>query len=431
MKRLSGIRLPFLKKTEAKPIEPLPLPRYVRIPMLMHTGDPCVPCVNTEDSVTIGQCIGEPSSEFAAPIHASVSGKVSRISDITLTNGETVPCVEILADKEQLLSENCVPPQTETKDDFITAVRASGCVGLSGAGIPTYLKLRAADSFDMLIVNGAECDPCLTSDNRQMSEAPQEVVEGIELILRMMKIKEARVGIMSDNYTALKSMSDACKDHKAIRICPLPPVYPQGSEKVLVFHTCGRIIEENQTAADQKVLVLNVSTCAFLHQYFQTGIPLIERVVTVTGNAVKRSGNIRVPIGTPVMNLLEYTACDLEGMKTLLSGGIMMGECLNDLDYPVLRQQNGLIAMRKMKKPERSACIRCGACMKACPMNLMPMKLEEAYIRQDLDALQKYRVSLCMNCGSCSYVCPAHRPLAETNQLSKTMLPVSRKGDND
>ena len=431
MKRLSGVQLPFRKSTETMPIEPLPLPRKVRIPMLMHKGEPCVPCVHAGDPVTVGQCIGTAESDNAAPIHASVSGTVTEVTEITLTNGTTVPCVEIRSDREQILCPDCCPPMLETREDLITAVRNSGCVGLSGAGIPTHKKLSAAEDFDMLIVNGAECDPYLTADSRQMSEAPQEVIGGIELILRLMNIPEARIGIMADKFTALKAMTDACEDHGAIRVCPLPTLYPQGAEKVLVFHTCGRIIEENQTAADQKVLVLNVSTCAFLYQYSQNGIPLIDRVVTVSGNAVKHAGNIRVPIGTPVMDLLEYTSCDLEGMKMLLSGGIMMGECLTSLDYPVLRQQNGLIALRKRKVPVRTACIRCGACMKACPMNLMPMMLEDAYIRQDLEALRKYRVSLCINCGSCSYVCPAHRPLAASNQLSKAMLPKPAKGDAD
>ena len=352
-----------------------------------------------------------------------------QVTEITLTDGKTVPCVEIRAEREQVLCPDCHPPQLETKEDLIEAARLSGCVGLSGAGIPTHLKLSAAEKYDLLIVNAAECDPALTADSRLMSESPQDVIGGIELILRLMNIREARIGIMDDKLTALKAMADACEGHHAVRLCPIPAMYPQGAEKVLVFHTCGRIIEENQTAADQKVLVLNVSTCAFLYQYSQTGIPLIERVVTVTGNAVRHPSNIAVPIGTPVMDVLDYAGCDLEGMKVLLSGGMMMGECLTDLDYPVMRQQNGLIAMRKMKFPARSACIRCGACMRACPMNLMPLRLEEAYIRQDLKMLRKYRVTLCMNCGCCTYVCPAHRPLAETNQRAKAILPESRKGD--
>ncbi len=429
MKRLSGIKLPFRKKTETKPIEPLPLPRRVRLPMLMHCGVPCVPAVQAGDFVTVGQCIGTAESPEAAPIHASVSGEVTAVSEITLTDGHTVPCVEIRAEREQVLCPDCRPPELASREALIEAARLSGCVGLSGAGIPTHRKLAACEQFDLLIVNGAECDPALTADSRLMSESPQDVVEGAAMILRLLNIREARIGIMQDKLTALKAMADACEGHDNIRLYPLPAIYPQGAEKVLVFHTCGRIIEENQTAADQKVLVLNAATCAFLYQYSQTGIPLIERVVTVSGNAVRHPANIAVPIGTPVMDVLEYAGCDLEGMKVLVSGGMMMGECLNDLDYPIMRQQNGLIAMRKLKIPERSACIRCGACMRACPMNLMPLKLEEAYIRQDLDMLRKYRVTLCMNCGCCNYVCPAHRPLAETNRMAKAILPENRKGD--
>ena len=429
MKRLNGIRLPFRKDTELKPAEPIKLPKNVRIPMKMHAGIACTPIVAVGDSVFVGQMIGDSDAKESAPIHSSVSGTVTAISEIRLPDGEIVPCVEIKADGKQILDSSCHAPKFENKEAFIAAVRQSGCVGMSGAGVPTHLKLAADDNFEMLIVNGAECDPYLSADSRLMVEAAEDVLGGIRLVMEQLQIPEARIGIMRDKPVALKAISDACAEEKNITVCALPAMYPQGAEKVVIFHTCGRIVSEHQTAADQHVLVLNVSTLAFLCQYAKTGIPLIERVVTVSGTAVRYPCNLRVPVGTPAMNLLEDASCDLEALKTLICGGMMMGDCLNDLNFPVLRQQNGLIAMRSMKQPERTACIRCGRCMRACPMNLMPMKLEEAYLRQDLDLLRKYRVSLCMDCGACSYVCPAHRPLAETNLLAKEMLPELQKGD--
>ena len=373
--------------------------------------------------MTVGQCIGMSGNDQSAPIHASVSGKVSAILDYRTLSGETVPCIEIRPDDEQILSDSCVPPVLETRDDLITAAKASGCVGFSGSGDLTFRKLAAVKKPKMLIVNGAECEQYLSADNRLMIENPEDAVGGIRLIMKLLKIKEARIGIQTDKPFAIRKMNEAIAGEKGITVCPLPPVYPQGAEKVLVYHTCGVVIPADQTAADQDILVLNVSTCAFLYQYAQTGIPLVERVVTVDGDAVGKPCNLRVPVGTPVRELLEYAACHTDRVKTLLCGGPMMGIVLDTEEACVVKQQNGLTALRRTKANIReSACIRCGRCMRACPMNLMPMELNDAYQRKDPAALQAGHVALCMDCGCCSYVCPAHRQLAEKNQLAKLLL---------
>ena len=429
MKRLNGITLPFRKITDMKPIQPIGTPRYVRLPMLMHKGTPCVPAVSAGEHVAVGQLIGRAEQDTAAPIHASISGTVTAITEYQTENGVSVPCAEIRADRDQVLSDTCKPPQASTKEEFIEAIRASGCVGLSGAGVPTAQKLAACDAYSILIVNGAECDPSLSADCRLMTETPQDILDGIEWVTKMLKIKEVRIGIMKNKTAAVKTMADLCSNQKGISVCPLPAVYPQGAEKVVVFHTCGRIIPENRTAAEEGILVLNVSTCAFIAQYMKTGIPLIERTVTVSGSAVRKPGNYRVPIGTPVNSLLDAAGCELEAVNMLLNGGMMMGTPITDLNAPVMRQQNGLIALKKYRSPKKTPCIRCGRCMQACPMGLMPMKLEEAYQKQDLQALRKLHVSLCMNCGCCSYICPAHRPLAATNQLAKGILPELAEGE--
>ena len=423
MKRLNGIRLPRKKRTEEKPIKPIPLPALVRIPMLMHAGTPCTPAVRVGDAVTVGQCIGISKDENSVPVHASVSGTVSAITDYQTISGETVPCIEIRSDGEQILCDACEPPKLETRDDLIAAAKASGCVGLSGAGDLTFQKLAAVKKPRMLIVNGAECEQYLSADSRLMIESPVDAVGGIVLLMKLLKIKEARIGIQTDKPLAIQKMTEACSEQKGITVCPLPPVYPQGAEKVLVFHTCGIVIPEDQTPADQDILVLNINTCAFLYQYAQTGIPLVERVVTVDGDLVDKPCNLRVPVGTPVKELLEYAACHTERVRTLLCGGPMMGAVLDMTEACIVRQQNGLTALRRMKTSRyETACIRCGRCMEVCPMHLMPMELNAAYQRKDPAALQAGHVGLCMNCGCCSYVCPAHRQLAEKNQLAKLLL---------
>ena len=423
MKRLNGIRLPRKKRTEEKPIKPIPLPALVRIPMLMHTGTPCTPAVRAGDYVTVGQCIGKAPDENSVPIHASVSGTVSALTEYCTVTGETVPCVEISTDGEQILCDTCTPPVLESRDDLIAAAKASGCVGLSGSGDLTFQKLAAVKKPQILIVNGAECEQYLSADSRLMSETPEQAVGGIVLLMKLLKIKDARIGIQTDKPLAIQRMTEACNEQKGITVCPLPPVYPQGAEKVLIYHTCGIVVPENQTAADMGILVLNVSTCAFLYQYTQTGIPLVERVVTVDGDTIDKPCNLRVPIGTPVRDLLEYAACHTDRVRTLLCGGPMMGMLLDSQEASVVRQQNGLTAMRRAKSSVReSACIRCGRCMDACPMNLMPMELNDAYQRRDPAALQELHLRLCMDCGCCSYVCPAHRQLAEKNQQAKLLL---------
>ena len=421
MKRLNGIHLPGKRRTDDKQITPLPLPEAVRIPMLMHSGSPCVPIVKAGDHVDVGQLIGRAEAKDAVPIHASISGTVRCISSYDLPDGETVPCIEIESDEEQLLAGTCLPPVLTTRQDLVEAARESGCVGLGGDGSLTWQKLDTDVPVRMLIVNGAECETKLSADGRLMIESPEDIISGIELIMKLLKIKETRIGVRRDRPAAIQQLVNASAGKKGITVCPLPPAYPQGAEKVLVFHTSGIVITENQTPESLGILVLNVSTCAFLYQYSQTGIPLVERVVTVDGDAVANPCNLRVPIGTPVTDLLDYAACETEKLRQLLCGGEMMGECISQR-ASVVKTQNGLIASKTVRTYQKSACIRCGRCMEACPLDLIPAELDRAYHQRNVKKLKELRVELCMNCGCCTYVCPAKRPLAETNQLAKALL---------
>ena len=428
MKRLNGIRLPMKRRAQEKQITALPLPKLVRIPMLMHMGDACVPTVKPDEYVYVGQMIGKPESDAAVPVHASVSGTVSVISEYEMPDGTSVPCVEIVPDGQQVIHPDCQPPKIANKQDLIDAARNSGCVGLGGSGDLTYQKLSRAEKPAVLVLNGAECETCLASDLRTMLENAEQILGGAALIQKIMKIKDVRIGVQSDQPAAIRLLKEAAEQYKGISVCPLPPVYPQGEKRVLIYHTTGIVVPENKEPEEVGVLVLNVSTCAFLYQYSQTGIPLVERIVTVDGNAVPKACNLQVPIGTPVIDLLLYASCELDLVKQIWCGGAMMGTSYPAFRASVTKQQNGLIALKNPKKERTSGdCIRCGKCMRACPMNLIPTELDRAYADRDIRKLTELHAGICMNCGCCTYICPAKRPLAENIQHAKALLSNTRK----
>ena len=423
MKRLNGIRLPKSKRAQTKQITALPLPALIRIPMLMHIGEPCIPIVQPDEYVYAGQEIGRAEGDTAVPIHSSVSGTVSQISDYSLPDGRDVPCIEIVPDGLQVLHPDCVPPKITNKQELADAARNSGCVGLGGSGDLTYQKFCRQEKMTALVLNGAECERFLSSDLRQMLENAEQIIAGAAMIQKIMKIKEVLIGVQSNQPAAIQALTQAAEAYPSISVCPLPPVYPQGEKKVLVYHTTGMIVPEGKEPEDIGILVLNVSTCAFLYQYSQTGIPLIERVITVDGNAVPKACNLQVLIGTPITDILNHVSCELDNVKQIYSGGAMMGVSYPSLQASAVKPQNGLIAMKNVPVQKTiSDCIRCGKCLRVCPMHLLPMELDRAYQLRDIRMLTELHAGLCMNCGCCSYICPANRPLADTIRMAKTLL---------
>lgn len=431
MKRLNGVHLSHRKHTEDHLTELFPTPKSVQIPMQMHIGAPCKPLVKIGDYVTVGQKIGEPLGEFSVPIHSSVSGTVTEIVDFRAPNGSLIPSLVIVSDGEQAFCPDLAPPKIHSKEDLAAAARESGCVGLGGAGFPTHIKLAAKQPIDTLVINAAECEPFITSDCRQIMEFPEDIIQGIQLVMKHLHIKSCRIGIEENKPAAIKRLADCCRNLEHIEVRVLPALYPQGAEKVIVYHTTGRIVPEGKLTADVGVLVLNVSTCAFLYQYTQTGIPLTQRRVTVDGDAVGRPCNLMVHIGTSIRDILAYAQYDPDQVKQLMLGGPMMGVSLPSPDMPLCKQHNAVLAFTKTKQIIPTACIRCGKCMDACPMNLMPMELERAYRAKDSGALEEYRLHLCISCGCCSFVCPAKRPLTESMLLAKNfLLDSAKKGES-
>ena len=422
--KIGGVRLPHHKSTENNATADFPLPKKLILPMAQCMGAPCTPLVKKGDEVTVGMKIGDSNKPMSVPVHSPASGKVSEITDWRLSNGSCCKAVIIETDGLQTLCPDIKPPVVTDRKSFLEAVRESGCCGLGGAGFPTHIKLGfdpEKTPIDTLLVNGAECEPYITSDYREFIESPEDVIDGISYIMKMLEIPSCKIGIEANKPKAIADMKKRTAEKKNIEVVSLPSTYPQGAEKVLIYTATGRIVAEGELPAHQGVIVMNVSTIAFLIRYFRTGMPLISKRLTIDGTAVtKNSGNYRVLVGTPASELLEY--CGAIECDKVLYGGPMMGMALDIADRPVIKVNNAILAFKDIPERKTTSCIRCGRCVRACPVKLMPVSLESAYDRGDIYELERLKVRLCINCGCCSYVCPANRRLAEKNQLAKGLL---------
>lgn len=423
MKKLNGIRLSHRKGTAASQTVRLPLPEKVTIPMLMNMGAPCTPLVKLNDTVKAGQKIGDTDAFMSVPVHSSVSGKVTAITDMKLANGNVCKAVTIETDGLQTVSEEVVTPDIRSREEFVKAVRESGVAGLGGAGFPTHIKLSPKTPVDTLIINAAECEPYITSDHRLMLENPDSIIDGILTVMKYLEIEKAIIGIEDNKSDAISLINEKISSHPEISVTTLPSSYPQGAEKVLIYNATGRIVMEGQLPSDTGTIVMNVSTAAQISHYMKTGIPLTERRITVDGDIIEKPCNVLAPIGTPFSEILKFAGCDTERLKKLIAGGPMMGSCVFDMETPVVKGTNAILAFERYSEPVTTSCIRCGRCVKACPFSLMPTEMEKAYHKRDVESLKALKVNLCMNCGCCTYACPAGRKLAETNQLAKALIP--------
>ena len=425
MNKLNGIHLAHNKGTKKCETIDFPLPKSVIIPMSQHMGAPCDSLVKKGDEVTVGQKIGDSGAFMSAPIHSSVSGKVTDITDYLLPNGSVCKAVVIETDGNQTVCPDLRPPVINDRQSLIAAVRDCGLTGLGGAGFPTHVKLNydpAKTPVDTLVINAAECEPYITSDYRELMENPNDIIEGILLVQKYMGIPMCKICIENNKPDAIELMKKKTAEIGSIDIVTLPAEYPQGAEKVIVYSATGRIVAEGELPSHQGVMVMNVSTVSHIYRYSQDGIPLVKRRITFDGDAVtENKGNYFVPIGTRVSELLAHGKA--EDAKKILYGGPMMGMCLFDTEQPVTKTTNAILAFRNGESPKTTACIRCGKCVRTCPFGLMPLMIEKAYNAKDVEELKTLKVMLCMNCGCCSYACPAHRPLAEINQLAKSLIP--------
>ncbi len=423
-----GLHMAHHKNTAATESVTLPMPEKVYIPMQMHIGAPCIPCVAVGDTVRVGDKIGDSDALVSAPIHASVSGSVSGIYPMTLGGGAVSTVIEITSDG-RMETADLTPPTVTDRDSFLKAVRESGLVGLGGAGFPTHIKLNVpkGKTVDTLLVNVAECEPYLTGDHRTVLEDGWDVMSGVYAILRYLDIPRVLICVESNKPDAIKTLrkiADSSADvGDRVRVLPLKASYPQGAEKILIKAATGREVPCGGLPADAGCIVMNVTGVAKLAVYLKTGLPLVSKRVTVDGDAVASPSNVIVPIGTPIRELLAFTGLKEEPKKVLM-GGPMMGIALASTSVPIVKNNNGILAFTEKGSaiPAPSPCIRCGRCVMHCPMGLSPVMLAKATERGDADALAANDLLSCMECGTCAFVCPAHRPLVQNMRVGKGVL---------
>lgn len=424
---LLGVHTPHRKDTKDVEVGRLDNVQTVTIPMSMHIGKPAVPVVKVGDVVKIGTKIGEADVKVSSDIYSSISGKVKKLTEFLLSNGNTTTAVVIEADGENAVDESVAPPVINSREDFIDAVRKSGIVGLGGAGFPTHVKLDVpAEKIEYLIVNGAECEPYVTSDSVNMLTRGDDIKAALNAFNKYLGVKKVIIGIEKSNKkvaAAMKTLARSFTDFD-VKVNILPDKYPQGGEKVMVYHTTGRKIGSNKLPIDVGCIVINSSTVAQIGSYIKTGMPLIEKLVTVDGAAVKNPQNVIAPIGTPLSVLFDFCGGLKEDPAKIIYGGPMMGITIPNADAPVLKNTNAVLALsaKEAKLPRTTACIRCGACVNTCPFSLAPVSIADAYGKEDTDELKALSVQSCMECGCCSFVCPANRPLVQINKLSKKLL---------
>ena len=425
--KLGKVHVPHLKNTAEMPAVRMTCPKEVFIPMSQNIGAPSTPVVNVGDKVYVGTLIGEAGGYVGAPVHSSVSGTVKKIDSYIQSSGRSVTAILIESDGEMTPDPAIAPPVITDIDSLSAAARAAGLIGLGGAGFPTSVKLDAEKKglIKKIILNGAECEPYITSDTRTMLDDADLVLEGVRLLLSHIRAEEVVIGIERNKPECIAKMNEVFADDKRVRVEALPDTYPQGGEKVLIYNTVGLVVPEGKLPADVGCLVMNVTTVAALAKFARTGMPLTEKCVTVDGSAVKCPQNVIVPVGTRIGELIEFAGGLTEDAAKVLYGGPMMGVAIVSLDEPIMKNTNAITALNRKDALgyKVTACIHCGRCVAACPMGLNPTAFAKAMnipeLENRVERLNEASIGLCIECGCCSYVCPAKRPLVQNNRLGK------------
>lgn len=426
-----GIHPPENKLTADKPIVVLPVSPQVTVPVSQHIGAPATPVVEKGAAVLAGQIIAEAKGFVSTNIHSPVSGKVSKIDTVVDTTGykQTAVIIDVEGDEWVTTvdrSSALVKEITMTREEIIERCRQCGLVGMGGATFPTHIKLTvpAGKSCDLVIINGVECEPYLTSDHRLMLEKGAEVLTGATIIMKALAVERVVIGIEANKPDAISYLTELAKEFKGITVQPLKVKYPQGGEKQLIKACTGREVPSGGLPIDVGVVVQNVGTAFAVYEAVQKNKPLVERVVTVTGKSVSNPGNFLVRIGTPVTALIEAAGGMPDDTGKVVNGGPMMGKALAITDVPVTKGTSGILLFpaAASRRAEVMPCIRCGKCSTACAMGLEPWLISVLSEKGMWEQAGKEKITDCMECGACAYSCPAKRPLLDYIRLGKSTV---------
>ena len=421
-----GTRVREYKNTRALAVVDLPAPPVVEIPLSQHIGVPCTPTVAVGDRVLRGQLIGEVPAGLGCPVHSSVSGTVKAISSRVGVQGRPVPTVIIENDGEGTLSPDVVPFSKRLGDtspeEIVDVIRRAGISGMGGATFPTWAKLSGAiGKVNRLIINCAECEPFITVNHRLMLEHPEELVGGAKILLRALGLPSGDIAIEDNKLNAADRVAAEIGESPLLNIKLMRTKYPQRDERQLIFALTGREVPEGKLPADVGCVVFNAETCSAIYRAFAEGMPLIERCVTVDGDCVREPKNLRVPLGTPVRSLIEFCGGLVRTPFKLINGGPMMGAATWDFDAPVTKGTSAILVFSEefAAMKDDFACIRCGRCVKNCPMHLMPVYLAQYAMAGNYDETAKLHVMSCVECGTCSYNCPGNVPIVQYIRVAK------------
>lgn len=419
--------MPHVKATAGQPTNKMPVPEHVVIPMSMHIGAPAEPVVKKGDTVMVGTVIGKAGGFVSANIYSSVSGTVQDIAPLRMVNGAMTTAVAIKTDGAQTVDPACVPPVVTDKASLLAAVQACGLVGVGGAGFPTHVKL-AANTIDTLLINAAECEPYLTTDCREMLECSDTIISGITAVMKYCEIPHCIIGIERNKPECIDLLTSLTREMKGVEVKGLPMRYPQGAENARrdlhrARGAAGRPLRQAWPARRRGLRHHERDERLHAGQVPQDRHPAGDEARHRRGRRHRQTQNIEVPIGTLYRDVIDACGGIKEGVELgkIIFGGPMMGGAAPSADFPVLKQNNGLLLFSKKAAalPEPSACIRCGRCIEACPMGLEPVVIAQDFANKDFAALKARCVDLCVACGSCTYACPAKRPVSQTMGLAK------------